>query len=183
MSKLAIFMATGTEEVEMLSVVDVCRRAKIDVDIISATGEKLVTSSHNVRIDCDLCIEDMKKDAYDAYVIPGGIPGTPNLKAHPIVREVMNDAFKAGKLVAAICAGPTVLGDLGILEGKNATSYPGFEDELGCASYITDKSVVVDGNVITSRGLGTALDFGLAIIAYLENQSLADEISKKIIYK
>ena len=182
MKKIAMFIHTGHEEVEMLGAVDVMRRAGLQCDIISATGDIMVTGSHNITLKADYLFEDADLEAYDCYAIPGGIPGTPNLKSHQGVCDTLKKGYEQGKLVAAICAGPTVLGELGILEGKDATCYPGCEDGLGGANYRTDKKAVIDGNVITSRGLGTCLDYGLAIVEYFLGKETADTLATKIVY-
>lgn len=182
MKKIAMFIHNGHEEVEMLGAVDVMRRAGLQCDIISATGEEMVTGSHNITLKADFLFENANLDSYDAYAIPGGIPGTPNLKAHQGVCDTLLRAYESGKLVAAICAGPTVLGSLGILDGKNATCYPGCEDGLGMAKYVTDCKAITDGNVITSRGLGTALDYGLEIVKYFLGEDVTRELAVKIVY-
>ena len=182
MKKLGMFIATGYEEVEMLAVIDLARRAGIECDIISVTGEAVVESSHKVRLVADQLFEEVDPGTYDALVIPGGIPGTPNLGAHEGVCRALRQAAEDGRLVAAICAAPTVLGKLGLLEGKPATCYPGMEDELLGAAKLTDK-VVKCGNIITSRGMGTAIDFGLAIVEYLTGSPEDTKaLAKKIVY-
>lgn len=181
MKKIAMLIATGYEEVEMLAVVDVLRRVGMTCDIVSTTGEKYVTSSHRVTVQADLLFEETDFDSYDALVIPGGIPGTPNLAAHAGTTKQLRRAYEAGKLVAAICAGPTVFSKIGILQGVHATCYPGQVGDLTGAIY-EEKPVVVEGNIITSRGMGTAIEFGLAIIEYLTDRATADALAKKIIY-
>ena len=182
MSNIGIFMANGCEEVEGLTVVDIVRRAGIEIDMISITGEKMITSSHNVSFCADVLKEDVNFDEYDGIVLPGGLPGTTNLGTDATVNEVIKKYAKEGKLVAAICAAPSVLGLAGLLEGKKATCYPSFEEKLLGAVW-QEKPVVVDGNIITSRGLGTAIDFGLEIVKYLKGEETSNSISDKIIYK
>jgi 4-methyl-5(b-hydroxyethyl)-thiazole monophosphate biosynthesis len=179
--KLAILVADGHEEVEMLTVVDLLRRAGLTMDIISVTGKDLLTSSHKVHIVADLLFEQADFDSYDGLVIPGGMPGTINLGEHAGVCEQLKSAYDKGKLVAAICAAPTVFGKLGILQGKRAICYPGMEDGL-TGAIVTMQPVVRDGNIITSRGMGTAIDFGLAILEYFEGKETADALAKKIVY-
>jgi 4-methyl-5(b-hydroxyethyl)-thiazole monophosphate biosynthesis len=180
--KLGMLVADGYEEVEMLTVVDLLRRAGLSMDIISVTGEEVLTSSHGVRLLADRLFKQVDFDSYDGLVIPGGMPGTTNLGAHTGVCEQLLAAYNKGKLVAAICAAPTVLGKIGILKGKRAICYPGMEDGLTGAS-VTVEPVVVDGNVITSRGMGTAIDFGLAILSYFEGEETAAALAKKIVYE
>ena len=181
MKKLGIFMADGCEEIEALTVVDLARRAGIEVAMISITGKKEVTGSHNITFQTDIPAEFMDYDMLDGIVLPGGMPGTLNLGANEYVQKTIADFAKNGKLVAAICAAPSVLGEAGLLEGKHAVCYPGFEGKLLGANTSTD-AVAVDGNIITSRGMGTAIAFSLEIIAYLLDRQTADELAKAIIY-
>ena len=174
-------MADGCEEIEALTVVDLARRAGIEVAMISITGKKEVTGSHNITFQTDIPAEFMNFDMLDGIVLPGGMPGTLNLGANEYVQKTIADFAKNGKLVAAICAAPSILGEAGLLEGKHAVCYPGFEAKLLGASTSTD-AVAVDDNIITSRGMGTAIEFSLEIIAYLLDRQKADELAKGIIY-
>lgn len=180
MSKVYVFLATGYEEIEALTVVDLLRRAGIDCQTVSVMETKQVTSSHNVTVTADLLFSEIEENA-DMLVLPGGIPGTPNLAAHKELGVLLKNQFQAGRWVAAVCAAPTVLGGLGILDGKRATCFPSKMPELICGEKVTD-SVVVDGNVITSRGMGTCIEFGLKMIEVLKSKDAADEIGKKIVY-
>ena len=182
MKKLGMFIATGYEEVEMLAVIDLARRAGIECDIISVTGEAVVESSHKVRLVADQLFEEVDPGTYDALVIPGGIPGTPNLGAHEGVCKALRQAAEDGRLVAAICAAPTVLGKLGLLEGKPATCYPGMEDKLLGANW-QEQPVVVDGNFVTSRGVGTAIAFALTLVTILKDEETAKSLANSIVYK
>lgn len=182
MKKIGIFMAPGCEEIEALTVVDVLRRVGIEVTSISIDGSKEVTSSHQVTFKTDADKSEVDFEQLDGIVLPGGMPGTLNLKADDTVQSVIASFAKAGKLVAAICAAPSVLGEAGLLEGKKAACYPGFEDKLLGAQVVYDE-VAVDGNVITSRGMGTAIAFSLALVAYLISEEKAKEISDGIIYR
>lgn len=180
--KIGMMVANGYEEVEMLTVVDLLRRAGMTCDIISVSGEKELTSSHKVTVIADLLYEEADFDSYDALTIPGGMPGTTNLGAHAGVCEQLKKAYADGRMIAAICAAPTVFGKLGLLEGKKAICYPGMEDQLTGAE-VTYEPAVRDGNIITSRGMGTAIDFGLAIIAYYEGEEAAAALAEKIVYE
>ena len=180
--RVGMMVADGYEEVEMLTVVDLLRRAGMTCDIISVTGNKELTSSHEVRVAADLLYEEADFDSYDALVIPGGMPGTTNLGQHAGVCQQLKQAYADGKLIAAICAAPTVFGKLGLLEGKCAICYPGMEDQLTGAK-VTYEPAVRDGNIITSRGMGTAIDFGLEILAYYEGREAAEDLAKKIVYE
>lgn len=181
MSKVYLFLAEGHEEVEALMVVDVCRRAGIDLQTVSITGNKAVTSSHKVTYMADHLFEEIECSDADMLILPGGMPGTLNLEAYePLMKQV--DSFAAaGKNVSAICAAPTVLGRRGILNGKKACCYPGMEADLKGADVVFDK-VAVDGNIITARGLGCAIDFGLAIIEKLIDKETADKIATAVVY-
>lgn len=174
-----IFFATGFEEVEALTVVDLLRRSKIETRMISVTGELKVTGAHGITVEMDGLIEEISGDV-DMIILPGGMPGTLNLKANDLLSLMITNQNKQNKYLAAICAAPMVFGGLGLLEGKNATSYPGFEKDLIGAN-VSDDKVVVDGNIITSRGVGTAIDFSLKIIELLQDKESANTIKEAIL--
>lgn len=182
MSKVYVFMADGTEEVEALTVVDLLRRAKIEVVTVSVMGRRQVMTSHKIGVETDELYGESDYADGDMIVLPGGMPGTTHLKEHEELRKVLFAYKKAGKYLAAICAAPSVYGWNGMLEGKKATCYPGFEEELKGASVLAD-SVVTDGQFITSRGLGTAIEFSLELITLLADANAADSIAKAIQYK
>ena len=182
MKRIAILTANGLEEVEALTPADILRRAGFCVDLISLDGTHTVTSSHHVTFTADRLIEDMDLDAYDAVILPGGMPGTLVLRDDKRVSQIIRTFAKDGRLVAAICAAPTVLGHSGLLKKKKATCYPGMEDGLTGAEVLTDQQVVIDGNIITSRGLGTAIPFALSIVEYFSDKKTADELAQKIVY-
>lgn len=181
MKKIGVFMADGCEEIEALTVVDIARRAGIEVAMISISGEKLVKGAHGIDFYADIPAEFMDFDILDGIVLPGGMPGTLNLEANKYVLQTIIDFHCKGKLVAAICAAPSVLGQAGILKGKKATSYPGFEDKL-IGAEVCEDAVVVDGNMITSRGMGTAIEFALEIVGYLLDEETVHQLRNGIIY-
>ncbi|MCI8507476.1 MAG: DJ-1/PfpI family protein [Lachnospiraceae bacterium] len=181
MKKVYLFLATGFEEVEALTVVDILRRGGVDCKTVSVTGDYDVTSSHMVIVRADLLFDEADFSDGEMLVMPGGIPGTPNLKAHEGLVKLIRQYKEAGKDLAAVCAAPTIYGEMGLLKGKNATCFPGMEDGLLGANKLTD-NVVCDGQFITSRGMGTCIDFGLALLARLTDQDKAQEIGKKIVY-
>lgn len=181
MKKVYLFLATGFEEVEALTVVDILRRGGVDCKTVSVTGDYDVTSSHMVTVRADLLFDEADFSDGEMLVMPGGIPGTPNLKAHEGLAKLIRQYKEEGKNLAAVCAAPTIYGEMGLLEGKNATCFPGMEDGLIGANKLTD-NVVCDGQFITSRGMGTCIDFGLALLARLTDQDKAQEIGKKIVY-
>ena len=182
MSKLGIFMADGCEEIEGLIVVDLVRRAGIEIEMISVSGNDTVTGSHKIAFGTDVKKADADYASYDGIVLPGGMPGTTHLMEDETVNRVIKEFAQDGKLVAAICAAPSVLGNAGLLEGKTATCYPGVEGKLTGANFVTN-SVAKDGNIITSRGLGTAIDFAAEIVAYLNGKIVADKLKTSIIYR
>ena len=181
MSKIAVFFADGCEEIEGLTVVDMLRRAKIDVVGISITGSREVHGSHNITFMADTTYEEAQIDTFDGVVLPGGVPGTPNLGAHDGVAAAVKKFAEEGKLVAAICAAPSILGQNGILQGRRATCHPGWEDKL-TGAVVTEENAVTDNNVITSRGMGTAIDFALAIAEYFKGDAAAADLKQKLVY-
>lgn len=181
MSKIAVFFADGCEEIEGLTVVDLMRRAGVEIIMISLTDQKQVTGSHGIAFLADELLAKTDFDSLDGIVLPGGLEGTQKLGKNETVNQVIRTFAEEGKLVSAICAAPSVLGTAGILNGKKAACYPGFEDKLTGAEICTDE-VCVSGNIITSRGMGTAIPFSLAIAAYLLDQEAADQLAKTIIY-
>ncbi len=181
MKKIAIFFAEGYEEIEALTVVDLCRRAGIQVDMVSVTDSLQVTGAHGIPVVMDKMLSDVAFDSLDMLVLPGGMPGIRNLEQVPLLMEQVKAFAAAGKYIAAICAAPSVFGHLGLLEGKNACCYPGFEEELTGAN-VTYNRCEADGNIITSRGMGCAIDFSLKIIEKLENDDTVSKIGRQIIY-
>ncbi len=182
MSKMGIFMADGCEEIEGLTVVDVLRRAKQEIVMISVTGKREVTGSHSVTFLADALASEVDYGSLDGIVLPGGMPGTTNLLADETVGRVIREFAAAGKLVCAICAAPSVLGAAGLLAGKRATCHPGFEEKLTGAECLTDE-VVVDGNIITSRGMGTAIPFALEIVRSLCGDAAVGQIRQALVYR
>ena len=182
MSKAVVFFADGTEECEALLVIDLLRRAKVEVTVASAMGRKELVSSHKIHLTADALAEDVDYSDVDLVVLPGGIPGTPNLAANKTVTETCKAFAAAGKKVAAICAAPSVLASLGLLEGKNATAHAGFQDQLAGA-IVHDEEVVVDGNLTTSYGLGGAIPFALELVRQLAGKEEADRIQNAIAYR
>ncbi|MBE5944122.1 MAG: DJ-1/PfpI family protein [Lachnospiraceae bacterium] len=180
MSKVNVFFATGYEEIEALTVVDILRRANIETNMISVTGDINVVGSHGIEVKMDKLFD--ANDEADMLVLPGGMPGTLNLLAHEGLTAKVKEYYSAGKYIAAICAAPTVFGKLGLLEERRATCYPGMEGELFCEEALAD-AVVMDGKVITSRGMGTAIDFALALLSVLKDEETAEDMANKIVYR
>jgi 4-methyl-5(b-hydroxyethyl)-thiazole monophosphate biosynthesis len=179
MAKALVFLATGFEEIETVTVVDVLRRAGVDVTVAGLTPN-VTEGKHGVKVVPDKSIDDVKVEDFDAVIAPGGNPGYKNLRKDPRVIAMVKKAFNSNKLVAAICAGPTVLSDAGILEGKACTVYPGMDKELEAGGGKPKHDiVVVDGNIITSRGPATALPFALKLAEKLAGKQVAEAVSKK----
>lgn len=182
MKKAAIFLAEGFEEIEALTVVDICRRCGIVMDTVSITEEDQVTGSHGIKVTADRVFSQAQFDDWDMLVLPGGMPGTKNLEAHEALMGQIDAFYENGKYIAAICAAPSIFGHRGILKGRNACSYPSFESHLEGAS-VTKGPVEISDHVITSRGMGTAIDFGLAIAGVLGTPEKAEEIARAIVYR
>lgn len=181
MKKIAVFFAEGYEEIEALTVVDLCRRAGIEVDMVSVTDSLTVTSSHKVPVIMDRFLKDVDFDSLDMLVLPGGMPGTKNLEKVPELMRALKAFAANGKYIAAICAAPSVFGHLGLLVDKRACCYPGFEGELQGA-WVRYNPCETDGKIITGRGMGCAIDFSLAIIQALLGEEKALAVSKAVIY-
>lgn len=182
MRKVCVFLADGFEEIEGLTVVDLLRRAGVTVTTASIMGREWIDGAHGIRVLADTTIEQVDLDAQDMLVLPGGMPGTLHLGEHALVCDSVRLFAKEGRWIAAICAAPTVFGRLGLLDGKEATCYPSMEEELICGRYVTD-SVVTDGRIITSRGMGTAIDFSLKLVEVLTDSKIAEELAKGIVYE
>ena len=163
-----VFLANGFEEIEALAVVDVLRRAELDV-LTVGVGEDFVIGSHQIAVACDIPEKNLiLDDKVEAIILPGGMPGTLNLEKSTVVQKAIDWAVENDKLVCAICAAPSILGHKGLLDGKEATCFPGFEEELSGAK-ISKSFVVKDGNFITAKGMGSAIEFGLQIAEILTN--------------
>ncbi len=179
MERAVMFLANGFEEIEGLAVVDILRRADIVIDTVSIMGTKEIRGAHNIMLQADCLPEEVDFDSYDMVILPGGGEGHQNLKKCPLVEEVVRKFDAENKYIAAICAAPTVLGGYGLLQGKDACCYGGMEDGLIGANAKYD-DVVIDGKYITSRGMGTAIKFGLALLSIFKGKDAANELSASI---
>lgn len=181
MATAYIYMADGMEEVECLAPADVLVRAGVRVKLISVNGHREVKGSHGFRIKGDAVLEKTDWKKADMLILPGGGKGTENLYACRTLCEILPEAAKAGKRLAAICAAPSVLGRLGLLEGVRATCYPGYETMLTGVK-LTGAGVVTDGLITTASGAGFAMDFGLELAALLTDRATADRVGEKMLY-
>ncbi|MDR0886276.1 MAG: DJ-1/PfpI family protein [Clostridiales Family XIII bacterium] len=177
-----IHIAEGFEEIEALTVVDILRRADVEAKTVSIMGRRHVAGAHGIEITTDYLQADAPYDQAQMLFLPGGMPGASFLDKDTLLGEKLVEFAEAGKWVVAICAAPMVLGHLGIVKGKNATIYPSMEGELKGANVITDEDVVVDGNIITSRGPATSMAFALKLVEVLKGKALADEIAGNLLY-
>ena len=181
MEKVYVFFAEGFEEIEGLTVVDILRRAGIETVMVSIGNDLQVTGSHGIQIKADMLfdVEALADGTY--YVLPGGMPGTTNLGAHKGLCDLLVRAKAEGKKLAAICAAPMVLGELGLLEGEKAVCFPGREPHLKGAQVLYDQ-VVISGNITTSRGMGTAIPFALALLSQMQGEEAAQKMGKGIVF-
>lgn len=180
MKKVAIHFATGFEEIEGLAVVDVLRRAGVDVNMVSMTDRRMVSGAHDITILADTVFEEVDYEDVNMIILPGGMPGATHLDAHEGLKSMIKKFDEEGKQISAICAAPLVLGNLGLLEGKNVVCYPGFEKYLKGAS-IQNEKVVEDGRIVTAKGPGAAIEFGLKLVEKLMGKEKSEEIRKEMI--
>lgn len=173
-------MAEGFEEIEAVAVIDILRRGGVELKTFSISGNKNVKGAHEITILCDALFEDIDFNDGEIILLPGGMPGTTNLSKHEGLQKVLLNYQTTDKWIGAICAAPTVLGKLGIIDGKTATCYPGCEKDLGSANYVKE-SVVVDGKIVTSRGVGTALEFGLKLIELTIGYGAAQKLKSEML--
>lgn len=179
-----LFLADGFEEIEALTPVDLLRRAGVEVKTVGVTG-KCATGSHGIKVESDVTMEEALCDLADAesnfemMVLPGGMPGAANLDASEGVDKFIKEAVKRDAYLAAICAAPMIYGKRGLLDGRDATCYPGFEKYLTGAKYY-EASVIVDGNFITSDGMGSALDFALQLVSVLKGEDEAERLAESV---
>lgn len=182
--RACVLLADGFEETEAVAIIDVLRRAEIKVEVLGVESKK-VTGSHQICIEADALLSDRKSEKFDLVVLPGGMPGAATLRDHWGVQKLVQAQHAGGGLVAAICAAPIALAKAGVLEGKKATCFPGFEEQLVAGGAQPQSSstaaVVRDGNVITSRGVGTALVFSLALVEALRDGATAKMLGERML--
>lgn len=178
--KVAVLLANGFETLEGLTVVDILRRAEVECNTFALEGDKAMTS-HKINVETDKNIMDEEINDYDFLVLPGGMPGAANLRDNERVIELVKEFNDKKKWICAICAGPIALGRAGVIEGKNVTCYPGFEDQLGNCNY-KDDLVVVHDNIITGKGPAAAIPFAFEILSKISEEK-ADKIKKAMLFK
>ena len=176
-----MFLADGFEEIEALAVVDILRRGGVEIKTVSIGENLFVTGAHNISVKSDISANEIKMDA-QCVILPGGLPGTTNLGKSSVVEKTVMDCYKNGGIIAAICAAPSVFYKYGLLNEKKATAYPGYDEEMPLCNY-TGRDVETDGNIITSKGAGTAHLFGFEILKVLKNEETAQSIKKAMQYR
>ncbi len=176
-----ILLADGFEDIEALAPIDILRRAGVEIQLVSITYDPIVRSAHGVKFVTDEVIGNIDFKEADMLILPGGLPGATNLDACKPLRQGLLQHYEAGKKIAAICAAPLVLGHLGILQGRKATCYPGFETELTGAEY-TAALVQTDGPIVTGKGPGAAMEFGYTLLEVLGKKSEADQLREGMMY-
>ena len=177
-----MLLGTGFEETEAIAPLDLLRRAGVEIATVGVTG-KVVYGSHNIGIEADIVIDEMDLSNLDMIILPGGLGGVASARASQKAMDALKFAWENHRFVAAICAGPTVLADLGITDGKHATCYPGCEDGMGNAILEENAAVVADGKLITGTSAGTAVPFGLKLIEVLKGKDEADRIAQQIVIR
>ncbi len=180
MAKIFIFLAPGFEETEAIVPVDILRRADLEVETVSITSQKEVTGAHGIAVVTDSLFEATDFSAGEMLILPGGMPGARNLNGHAGLKKLIAGYHAAGKYLSAICAAPMILGEMGLLKGERAISYPGFEKHLLGAT-ITEERVVVSGKFITAKGPGVAMEFALEIVKILKGDPVAAKIASAFI--
>lgn len=178
---VAMLLGTGFEPLEAVAPCDILRRGGVEVKL-AAIGEKLVEAGHGVRVEADCTLAELDVKNLEMIILPGGVGGVRAIGASNAALDAVREVYDAGGFVAAICAGPTVLAKLGLLEGRRATCYPGCEDEMAGA-VMQNAGVVRDGRIITGRAAGAAADFGLALLAALKGEDEAKRVAAEIVYE
>ena len=179
MSRVCVLLANGFEEIEAVTIIDVLRRAEIEVTLLGVEARE-VEGSHGIRIQTDRRLSEVSNESWDIVALPGGMPGAATLRDDPQVQALLRSQHEKGGRLAAICAAPIALARAGVLAGRKATSYPGFEDQLTGASIVAG-TVVRDGTITTSRGPGTAMEFALRLVADLRGADVASTLADRML--
>ena len=175
-----LFLADGFEEIEALAVVDILRRAELPVSTVAIKERLLIKGAHDIKVEADMLLEDIDSENIDALILPGGMPGTLHLGQEARLKQLILDSNKKGVLIGAICAAPSILGESNMLIGKDAVCYPGYEEQLLGANILYEK-VAVSDNIVTSRGAGTAMEFGYKLVELLKDKQTSDKLRKSMI--
>jgi 4-methyl-5(b-hydroxyethyl)-thiazole monophosphate biosynthesis len=181
MAKVLVPLANGFEEIEAMAIIDVLNRAGNDVVVAGLDSLDVEGANSKLIVKVPLLLKDVNIDEFDLMVLPGGLPGAEYLAKSEIVKEYINRLNEKGKIVGAICAAPWALKEAGVLDGKAHTNYPGFEEKTGVEGYIADKKVVVDSNVVTSRGPGTAICFALELVKILNGEEIYNQLKEGLL--
>jgi len=182
MKKVFVFLAEGFEETEAVATIDILLRGGLDVTSVSISDNLLVTGAHGIAVNADTLFENADLSSGDMLVLPGGMPGATNLNEHSGLKSALKQYATDGKKIAAICAAPLVLGGLGLLKGKVATCYPGYESTMQGAIYYNEH-VLKDGNIITAQGPGFTFEFGLRIVEVLQGREKAEDVAKGLLLR
>lgn len=182
MNKVFLFLATGFEETEAIVVIDILRRGGLEVQVVSVADDIAVTGAHGITVEADVLFDKADFSSGKMLVLPGGMPGAAHLNEHAGLRNLLSTYYQSGKKIAAICAAPLVLGGLGILKGKKATCYPGYESYL-TGAVVTGNPVEVAETVVTGIGPGFVCEFGLTLLGELAGKAQADEVAKQFLLK
>lgn len=180
--KIKMLIADGFEEIEAITLIDLLRRANYDLKTVSINQNNEIEGSHKIKMITDMVFDDVNFNDTDVIVLPGGVPGVPNLVSENKVLDLIKDFYNHNKYIVAICAAPFVLERAGILSGKKITCYPTWEDKINSAK-IKKKDVVVDGRIITARGVGAAIDLGLKLVEIFSSKSDSKILKNSIVYK
>lgn len=181
MKQISVFLADGFEEIEGLTVVDILRRAGVHVDTVSVMKSRTIRGAHQIEVQADYLFEEMNFEETEMLVLPGGMPGTLFLQEHEGLRTLLQTFDAQKRYIGAICAAPSILGELGLLKGRRACCYPNFEEKLLGADVDYD-DVCMDGHIITSRGMGTAIPFALKLTSVLCGKEKARKIGESIVF-
>ena len=181
MKKSYLFLAEGFEDIEAISVVDVLRRGGVEVEMVSITGQKQVKSAHGIEVVADRTFEEIKWEEADCLICPGGMPGAQYLSECSPLLQLLQQQYESDRLLAAICAAPSILGHKGLLNNLKATCFTGFEDDL-IGAQVLDKPVITDKNIITAYGAGAAFDFGFEILSYILGDAVCRNFKKQMRY-
>ncbi len=178
-NRVFLFLASGFEEIEAVATIDILRRAQIDITVVSITGQKTVKGAHGITIEADSLFEQTDFNSGNMLILPGGMPGTKNLELFAPLSKLIGEYYKKGKFLAAICAAPSILGKMHLLRNEEVICYPGFEEFLNEA-VISKQKVIRSNKIITAKGPGVAIEFGLKIVETLIGKDLADELAEQV---